>query len=153
RKISTPLALKALTANLVAARGISVVVLDYIQIIGVDNPSQNRNNEIAAISRTLKMIALDCDVLVFVVSQLNRGVEARSNKRPAMSDLRDSGAVEQDADWILMLYRDDYYREKGETNDGLAEVHIAKARDGETGTVDMVFIPELTSFETLAPAI
>ena len=139
----------AVVAQIKASKGIDVVVLDYIQLLGVDKITSNRNQELSTISRTLKLIAMRQNVLVIVVSQLNRQVENRTDRRPRMSDLRDSGAIEQDADWVLLLYRADYYRKPGEKTDGLAEVRVAKARDGETGICEMLFTPEYTSFDNL----
>jgi replicative DNA helicase len=140
----------SLIRRLKQRQNISVVCLDYLQLLDSGNRHENRNQEISIITRTLKQTAVQENVLMIVVSQLSRQVEQRANKRPHLADLRDSGSIEQDADWVLLLYRADYYRSQGEETDGLAEVIIAKARDGETGIVEMVFARHLTSFETLA---
>ena len=142
----------SLIRRLKQRQNLEVVCVDYLQLMSAGKKHDNRNQEISVISRALKQTAVEEDVLMIVVSQLSRGVEQRTDKRPHLADLRDSGAIEQDADWALLLYRADYYRDKDKEKDGLAEVNIAKARDGETGIVEMVFIPELTSFETLSRA-
>jgi replicative DNA helicase len=112
---------------------------------------ENRQQEISAISRSLKMLARELEVPVITISQLSRAVESRESHRPRMSDLRESGAIEQDADLILLLYRDEYYHPEKEEAKGKAEVIIAKQRNGPTGSVDLAFIGEQLRFEDLAP--
>ncbi|NEP46071.1 MAG: replicative DNA helicase, partial [Okeania sp. SIO2H7] len=127
---------------------LGLVLIDYLQLMS-EGQSQNRNQELAQITRGLKILAKELNVPVVVLSQLSRGVEGRSNKRPIMSDLRDSGAIEQDADLILMLYRDEYYNPDS-CDRGIAEVIVTKHRNGATGTVKLLFQPEFTRFRSLA---
>ena len=141
----------SLTASQMAARarrikrrqGLDLVVIDYLQLMRGDG--NTRNEELGAITRTLKLMAKELKVPVILLSQLSRKVEERTNKRPMMSDLRESGAIEQDADLILMLYRDEYYNEGSEWR-GYAEAIIAKQRMGETGSFHMVFDGEYSRF-------
>jgi replicative DNA helicase len=131
-------------------KDLGLVVIDYIQLMRGNNPKEsNRVQEISEISRSLKSLAVEMKVPVIVLSQLNRGVEARPNKRPVMSDLRDSGAIEQDADLILFIYRDEVYNKETEDK-GVAEINIAKHRNGEIGTVRLGFIGQYTKFTNLA---
>ena len=139
----------SIVAKVKRSRGVDVVLIDYLQLLGTTGKYDNRNVEVAAISRALKRIAVREDVLMLVVCQLNRQVEQRNDRKPRMSDLRESGSLEQDADWIFLLYRADYYRDAKEDPDNIGELIIAKARDGKTGMVEMLFVPEYTSFETL----
>ena len=125
---------------------LGMVGIDYLQLMG---GGENRVQELARITRGLKALARETDTPVNVLSQLSRGVEARTNKRPMMSDLRDSGAIEQDGDVIQMLYREEYY-DPDTADKGLAEVIVVKNRDGETGTVKLLFEPQYTRFRNLA---
>ncbi|RTL13367.1 MAG: replicative DNA helicase [Neisseriaceae bacterium] len=131
---------------------LGVIVIDYVQIMsGINSgPGSNRAQEIAEISRSLKTLALELDVPIILLSQLNRDVESRTDKRPNISDLRESGALEQDADIILLLYRDDYYNREDSKEKGIAEVNIAKNRSGSTGTIKLAFLNQYTRFENLA---
>jgi replicative DNA helicase len=133
--------------------GLDLVVVDYIQLMesspGRWRRDENRVQELAAISRALKMMARDLDVPVVCVSQLNRAPDARVDKRPLLSDLRESGAIEQDADLVLMIYRDDYYNSDSDDK-GIAEVNIAKHRNGPTDRVRLAFVDTYARFNSLA---
>jgi replicative DNA helicase len=135
------------------ARGegsLSLVVVDYLQLmIGQNNRSENRQQEIAEISRGLKVLARDLDVPVLAVAQLSRAVEQRHDKRPLLSDLRDSGSIEQDADLVMFLYRDEYYNSESERK-GEADVIIGKHRNGPTGSVTLAWLEQYTKFASLA---
>ena len=133
-------------------RGLDLVVIDYLQLMASDGRNENRQQEISAISRGLKALAKELQVPVLALSQLSRAPEARTNKRPMLSDLRESGAIEQDADVVMFIYRDDYYDKASEVPN-LAEVIIAKHRNGPTGTVEMVFLPDTTTFADKAREI
>lgn len=131
---------------------LGLIVIDYVQIMsGINSgPNSNRAQEIAEISRSLKTLALELDVPILLLSQLNRDVESRTDKRPNISDLRESGALEQDADIILLLYRDDYYNREDSKDKGVAEINIAKNRSGSTGMIKLAFLNQYTRFENLA---
>ncbi len=125
---------------------LGLIVLDYIQLMQVPGVTENRATEISAISRSLKALGKELNVPVVALSQLNRSLEQRPNKRPVMSDLRESGAIEQDADLIVFIYRDEVYHE--DTNDkGVAEIIIAKQRNGPIGTTRLTFLGKYTKFE------
>ncbi len=131
--------------------GIEMMILDYLQLMqgrsrGDDT---NRVQEVSAISRGLKAIARELRVPVLAISQLSRAPEARENKRPILSDLRESGSIEQDADIVMFLYRDDYYNKDKSQKPGIAEVIVAKHRNGPTGTIELMFRKELTRFENI----
>ena len=135
------------------ARGeepLALVVVDYLQLmVGQNNRSENRQQEIAEISRGLKVLARDLDVPVLAVAQLSRAVEQRHDKRPLLSDLRDSGSIEQDADLVMFLYRDEYYNSESERK-GEADVIIGKHRNGPTGSVTLAWLEQYTKFASLA---
>lgn len=139
--------------RLKARHGLGLIVVDYIQLMeGAPNlrrRDENRVQELSAISRGLKMMARDLEVPIIVVSQLNRSPDARTDKRPMLSDLRESGAIEQDADMVLLIYRDDYYEPDSESK-GIAEVNVAKHRNGPTDRVKLAFMGTYAKFASLA---
>jgi replicative DNA helicase len=138
--------------NVAGEEPLSLVVVDYLQLmIGGDsrNRQENRQQEIAEISRGLKVLARDLDVPVLAIAQLSRAVEARHDKRPLLSDLRDSGAIEQDADVVMFLYRDEYYNPASDDK-GIAEVIVGKHRNGPTGKVQLAWLEQYTKFASLA---
>jgi replicative DNA helicase len=129
-------------------RKIGLVMVDYIQLVDSDDTRDSRQEQIAKISRRLKTLARELSVPIVALSQLNRAVESREDKRPRMADLRESGAIEQDADMVLLLHRPEQY----DANDqpGIAELIVAKNRNGPTGTVKLTFLKNLTRFENLS---
>ena len=136
--------------RLKAEKGLEVLILDYLQLMSAGGRYENRNLEIAAISRGLKQLAKEIDLPVIALSQLSRQPERRgSDHRPQLADLRESGSIEQDADLVAFIYRDEVYNPDDEEVRGLAEVILSKHRNGETGTVELVFLEETTSFRNL----
>ena len=128
---------------------LKMVIIDYLQLMsGSGRGNESRQQEISDISRSLKALARELQVPVIALSQLSRAVEQRPDHRPMLSDLRESGAIEQDADVVMFIYRDDYYNPDTEKK-GIAEINIAKQRNGPIGTVDLVWLPEFTKFANL----
>ena len=129
---------------------LGLIVIDYLQLMTVPGTGENRATEISEISRSLKALAKELNVPVIALSQLNRSLESRTDKRPVMADLRESGAIEQDADVIVFIYRDEYYNKENSPDKGLAEVIIGKQRNGPTGSLKLKFFGEYTRFDNLA---
>ena len=141
--------IRAKCRKLKLERDIGLVVIDYLQLVqGSGKRNASREQEISEISRSLKILAKELNIPVIALSQLSRSVEKRDDKRPMLSDLRESGAIEQDADIVIFLYRDDYYNEDSEKKN-IAEVILAKHRGGSTGTVDLAWLPSYTKFANL----
>ncbi|HYA14047.1 MAG TPA: DnaB-like helicase C-terminal domain-containing protein, partial [Syntrophales bacterium] len=150
----TALEMKAKARRLKSEVDLGLIILDYLQLMRSGGYKESREQEISEISRSLKALAKELNVPVVALSQLNRKVEDRSDKRPQMADLRDSGAIEQDADLIAFIYRDEVYNKSEENPEkGLAEIIIGKQRNGPTGMVKLLFREQFTRFETLARGI
>ena len=143
----SPYEVRAKARRLKARHGLDLIVVDYLQLMQLPERAESREREVSEMSRLLKAFSKELNIPIIALSQLNRGVESRSNRRPILSDLRESGAIEQDADMIMMLYRGDYYDDSEEAADGAAEVIINKHRNGPTGTVNLRWIPEYATFE------
>lgn len=138
--------IRAKCRRLKKEKGLGMILIDYLQLIqGSGRRGANRQEEVSQISRTLKQIARELEVPVIALSQLSRGVEQRQDKRPMMSDLRESGSIEQDADIVAFLYRDDYYNQDAEKKN-IIEIIIAKQRNGPVGTVELVFLKQFNKF-------
>jgi replicative DNA helicase len=144
----TPTDMRARARRLKREKGLDLIVVDYLQLMQVAGTKENRTNEISEISRSLKALAKELECPVIALSQLNRSVEQRTEKKPVMSDLRESGAIEQDADLILMIYREEVY-EPNTPRKGIADIIITKQRNGPTGEVHLTFLGEFTRFENL----
>ncbi len=145
----SPTEVRARTRRLKREHGLDLVIIDYLQLMQIGGSSENRATEISEISRSLKALAKELNVPIIALSQLNRSVEQRPDKRPVMSDLRESGGIEQDADVILFIYRDEVYNEDS-PDKGTAEILIRKQRNGPIGMVRLAFLGQYTRFENLA---
>jgi len=145
------LELRAKARRMKADRGLGLIVVDYLQLMRSREGAERREQEISEISRSLKALAKELNIPVIALSQLNRKVEERHDKRPQLSDLRESGAIEQDADVIAFIYRDEVYN-TSTTDKGIAEISISKQRNGPTGRVKLAYINAYTRFENLAPS-
>ena len=142
----SPMELRARSRRLKREHGLDLIIVDYLQLMQSGDSAENRATEISAITRAMKNLAKELNVPVIAMSQLNRSLEQRNDKRPIMSDLRESGAIEQDADVILFIYRDEVYHEDSQDK-GTAEIIIGKQRNGPTGTIRLTFLGEYTKFE------
>lgn len=140
--------MRAKCRRLKQERGLGMILIDYLQLIQGDGKADNRQQEVSEISRSLKALARELEVPVIALSQLSRSVEQRQDKRPMMSDIRESGSIEQDADIVAFLYRDDYYDKETE-NKNIIEIIIAKQRNGPVGTVQLAFAKEYSKFVNL----
>jgi replicative DNA helicase len=140
--------IRAKCRRLKRRKGLSLVVIDYLQLMEASS-RENRQQEISEITRNLKNLARELEVPVIAVSQLNRSLETREDKRPRLSDLRESGSIEQDADVVMFIYRHEYYHPEDQERKGIAEVIVAKHRAGSTGPVEVTFQPEFTRFANL----
>ncbi len=141
--------IRAKTRRLKAEKGLGLVVIDYLQLMSTGRRVESRQQEISEISRSLKALARELDIPIIALSQLSRAVEQSQNKRPSLSHLRESGALEQDADIVMFIYRDEYYNPESEKK-AIAEIIIAKHRNGPVGTVELTFLKEFTKFGDLA---
>jgi replicative DNA helicase len=146
----TPTEVRARARRLKREHGLDLIVLDYLQLMQVAGTKENRATEISEISRSLKALAKELSVPVIALSQLNRSVEQRTDKKPVMSDLRESGAIEQDADVIMMIYREEVY-DQNTPRKGIADIIITKQRNGPVGEIQLTFIGKYTKFENFAP--
>ena len=146
----SPTELRARARRVKREHGLDLVVVDYLQLMQVPGNKENRATEISEISRGLKVLAKELACPVIALSQLNRGVEQRENKKPVMSDLRESGAIEQDADMILLIYREEVY-DRQTTKKGIAEIDLVKHRNGEIGTFTLTFQGQFTRFANYLP--
>ncbi len=146
----TPVELRARSRRLAREHGqLGLIVIDYLQLMQSPSSGENRTAEISEISRSLKGLAKELNVPVIALSQLNRNLEQRPNKRPVMSDLRESGSIEQDADVIIFIYRDEVYNDDS-PDQGKAEIIIGKQRNGPIGHISLTFLGQYTRFENFA---
>lgn len=141
--------LKSKCRKLKREHGLDLIIIDYLQLMNSGTRSESRQNEISSISRSLKALAREINAPVIALSQLSRAVEQRPNHRPMLSDLRESGAIEQDADVVCFIYRDDYYNKENSETPGQAEIIIAKQRNGEIGTINLMWLAQFTKFASI----
>jgi replicative DNA helicase len=146
----SPTEIRARSRRLQREHGLDLIVVDYLQLMQVEGSKENRATEISEISRGLKALAKELDLPVIALSQLNRSVEQRTDKRPVMSDLRESGAIEQDADLIVFIYREEVYNQDTPRK-GIADITIAKQRNGPIGDFPLTFVGRYTKFENWVP--
>jgi replicative DNA helicase len=146
----SPTEIRARARRLKREHGLSLIVIDYLQLMQITGSTENRTNDVSEISRSLKALAKELDVPVIALSQLNRSLEQRTDKRPVMSDLRESGAIEQDADIITFIYRDEVYNDES-PDKGTAEIIVAKQRNGPIFKTRLTFMGQFTRFENYAP--
>jgi len=146
----TPLQLRTRARRQKQTSGLDVIILDYLQLMASSSRGETREREVGEASRALKSLAKELNIPVVVLAQLNRQVETRPDRRPLLADLRESGAIEQDADVVMLLYRDDYYH-KDSKMAGTAELKVAKQRNGAIDTVLVTWIPEYCRFADHAP--
>jgi replicative DNA helicase len=147
----SPMELRARSRRVKREHGLDLIVVDYLQLMQVPGNKENRATEIGEISRGLKVLAKELAVPVIALSQLNRGVEQRDNKKPVMSDLRESGSIEQDADMILLIYRPEVYDRENQMVKGVAEIDLVKHRNGEIGDFKLTFQGQFTRFVNHMP--
>ncbi|MFO7663558.1 MAG: replicative DNA helicase [Chloroflexota bacterium] len=145
----TPMQLRTKCRRLHAELGIDLIMIDYLQLMQSERPSNNRVQEVSEITRELKGLARELDVPVVAAAQLSRAVEQRQVKKPMLSDLRESGSIEQDADVVMFIYRDDYYNTENSERPNIAEVNVAKHRNGPTGSIDLFWHGKLATFRNL----
>jgi replicative DNA helicase len=143
------LEMRAKARRLKAEHGLHLLVIDYVQLMQGRGSYESRQLEIASISRSLKGLAKELHVPIIALSQLSRAPEARADHRPLLSDLRESGSLEQDADVVMFIYRPGLYKKKDEEDDGVAEIIVGKQRNGPTGSIDLAFVSEFTRFENI----
>jgi replicative DNA helicase len=146
----TVMELRAKARRLKAQHNLGLIIIDYLQLMGSSGKVESRQQEISIISRSLKGVAKELDVPLIALSQLSRAAEQRTDHRPQLSDLRESGAIEQDADVVLFMYRDEVYNKDDESVKGKAEIIIAKQRNGPIGTAHCAFVKDFARFENLA---
>jgi replicative DNA helicase len=146
----SPTEIRARARRLSREHGLDLIVVDYLQLMAIEGTKENRATEISEISRGLKSLAKELEVPVIALSQLNRSVEQRTDKRPVMSDLRESGAIEQDADLIVFIYREEVYNQDTPRK-GIADITIAKQRNGPIGDFPLTFVGRYTKFENWVP--
>jgi replicative DNA helicase len=145
----SPMQLRTKARRLFAEHGIDLIIIDYLQLMQAEHTQNNRVQEISEISRALKGLARELDIPVVAASQLSRAVEQRQDKRPQLSDLRDSGSIEQDADVVIFIYRDEYYKLDNTERPNIAEINIAKHRNGPTAVIDLYWQGQLATFRNL----
>lgn len=147
------LELRAKARRLKAQQGLDLIIIDYLQLMGSSGKVESRQQEISQISRSLKGVAKELDIPIIALSQLSRAVEQRNDHRPQLSDLRESGAIEQDADIVLFVYRDEVYNKEDESVKGRAEIIVGKQRNGPIGTANVAFVRDFARFENLSERV